>query len=397
MQDAGIDDLELLERRMAAGELSNEEVRALFDAYTQLKLPEPPVGTTPMESLGYVLYVVPAEQARPLIPKIKIHYASGDYAQKNTFLILLSATESQAGAEAFVQCVTEHGWPEVVYPRVFWELPRLNGHADILYPDLLIDADEEVIFNLAELLNETDRRLVTPESLAPVVPLLRQRLPKCVARTQAFQDKPEDWGSEEYRDERRKTIAYLQLAARTNDVDSIGQLEAALNFKDPLILVEAVDACLQRDHPVPDDVIERIAGDHLTRAALFEALKRLERLERFPARWRTWDAFACAEMVQWLNYPTELGEPPAAIEKVKVIQETSGGEVLSLYIWRFREEPNGPWLVGISGPYELAGTPQPVHGHLTFSQFTRWDASTPEDHVGAIVEMFEEFAEENRE
>jgi len=144
-------------------------------------------------------------------------------------------------------------------------------------------------------------------------------------------------------------------------------------------------------------VIERIAGDHLTRAALFETLKRLERLERFPARWRTWDAFACAEMVQWLNYPTELGEPPAAIEKVKVIQETSGGEVLSLYIWRFREEPNGPWLVGISGPYELAGTPQPVHGHLTFSQFTRWDASTPEEHVGAIVEMFEEFAEENRE
>ena len=101
-------------------------------------------------------------------------------------------------------------------------------------------------------------------------------------------------------------------------------------------------------------------------------------------------------MVGWLSHPAELGAPPAAIEKMKVVQADSDGENYSIYVWRYREQEDTEWLVGISGPYILKGTPQPVHGHLTFSQFTPWDKATPEEHANAVIEMFEKYAESNK-
>ena len=82
---------------------------------------------------------------------------------------------------------------------------------------------------------------------------------------------------------------------------------------------------------------------------------------------------------------------------MRVIDVKLKGEPHKVYLWRFREEPGSKWLAGISGPYLLKGDPHPINGQLTFSQFQEWDKATPEQHVAAIVKMFDEYNKRNSE
>ena len=99
-----------------------------------------------------------------------------------------------------------------------------------------------------------------------------------------------------------------------------------------------------------------------------------------PRRWRTWEAFAAAGMVEWLMYPAELGREPDNLE-LRLTEWVDERGKAAMFVWRFRETKGEPWLAGVSGPYVLRGRPEPGHGPLTFSRFDKWDAATAEEHL----------------
>ena len=112
---------------------------------------------------------------------------------------------------------------------------------------------------------------------------------------------------------------------------------------------------------------------------MFEGLRALRMERRFPKRWRTWEAFAAAGMVEWLMFPSELGREPDDLE-LHLREWVDRGKKSSVYVWRFRVKGE-PWMAAVSGPYTLRGQPQPGHGPLTFSRFDKWDDATAEEHL----------------
>jgi hypothetical protein len=96
-------------------------------------------------------------------------------------------------------------------------------------------------------------------------------------------------------------------------------------------------------------------------------------------------AFAAANMVTWLLYPTELGREPDQLEKMAVFTARKPDGDVALYVWRFRCG-DGPWYAGVSGPYLRDGVPKLLHGDLTFSRFDEWSKATAERHSEAVLE-----------
>ena len=133
-----------------------------------------------------------------------------------------------------------------------------------------------------------------------------------------------------------------------------------------------------------------LGGCQSNRNILYDNLARLERSELFPEEFKTQEAFAESDMVNWLVYLTELGKPPDEIQLMKVVEVDTGSEdgVVEFYLFRFRSAIDGMkddgWMAGVSGYYKLADKPTTeAHGY-TFSAFEKWRDKTPEQHVSDI-------------
>jgi hypothetical protein len=167
-------------------------------------------------------------------------------------------------------------------------------------------------------------------------------------------------------------------------------LEEALRLPDPRLTAFAAASVLRRGGRVPKAALNRAARSHETRGLLFLLLDGIGKVDLFPARWRTWDAFAAANMVDWLIYPTELGREPDQLQQMAVFTADGADGELALYVWRFRDGGE-PWRAGISGPYRRTEEPRPVHGNLTFSGFDDWESATAEQHAEAALKTLGEW------
>ncbi|MFT3712676.1 MAG: hypothetical protein QM817_33925 [Archangium sp.] len=163
-------------------------------------------------------------------------------------------------------------------------------------------------------------------------------------------------------------------------------LRATLKYPHAWPRVFAVASLLRRKEAVSDEVIAGIAADATVRTTLYSLLKGLKASKRIPAAQRSRDAFAEADMVQWLSHPGELGRPPDALEKMAVF--TTKKQVL--YVWRFKS--NGTWKASTSGVYELNAPEGPLSGSSTFSSFEDWSSNDAEGHANEILETLGKWA-----
>lgn len=148
--------------------------------------------------------------------------------------------------------------------------------------------------------------------------------------------------------------------------------------------IAPVNQALQEGR-VPRQIdLDVFAADRTTRKVLYEALEAHNRLDLFPAAFRTQEALAEADLAAWLSHPNELGAPP---DEIELIEKTPApgldGQVY--YVFRFRVRAphwaaNDGWMAGVAGPYDNRGE-LAAHGRGTFSRFEADDSRTPEEHV----------------
>lgn len=129
-------------------------------------------------------------------------------------------------------------------------------------------------------------------------------------------------------------------------------------------------------------MLERIGETPADRALLYIVLATRGLLDAFPARWSTQDALAEADMVRWLEYPTEMGFPPAEIALVERAQTPAGIR----YLFRFSHPDflDGDWYVGCAGPYPTDGPPT-MHFGDAWSEFERFDPGAIEPHIAKYL------------
>jgi len=151
----------------------------------------------------------------------------------------------------------------------------------------------------------------------------------------------------------------------------------------------------------PTAALNAVAADPETRGALFDGLNECKRSDAFPRSELTQEKLAEAEMVHWLAYPTELGQPPDEIELMRTIEEDageSGGGRYAWFVFRFRVRAPHPsaedgWLAGVAGPFRKDEFPTTRTWGDTFSTFTRWEEFTADEHLSSIRELMDRWRE----
>jgi hypothetical protein len=201
------------------------------------------------------------------------------------------------------------------------------------------------------------------------------------------------WDNNDYLGLRYKQSIILDLLGFVNCPESIAQLQEGLNYKDNRLKYFAIVSMLNHSKEVNDTVTETVAADPETRNLLYDGLKKHNRLNLYPSKYKNQAAFAESDMVNWLIYPTELGRAPDEIELMKVVSEdtkTSDG-VIEFYLFRFKS--NAPdwadkdWMAGLSGPFLAKdGLNTDSYGY-TFSAFEKWEEKPIDEHVAEIREI----------
>lgn len=363
------------------------QARALLDFATDPALPPPPTRweDAAADALN-LLWTAPSEVKAGLVARVCELYGGAREALRLSLLTQLAATDTDDAAAAVVVLVTKHGFPPRTYARLFHELYGHLDRADVLFPALFEHAGISQLESGNVLLAALSKQKLSPTALRALAPSIVRSLDEAVAGATA-RAQPEGiaWRFDEaYWPFRSRAGFYADLAGFLARVEVEAVLRRALASVDPWIAMFAAASLLRLGAEVDGPQLERLASSHEVRGILFEQLVRLGQPQRYPPAWATLDAFAAADMVQWLKYPAELGREPDVLERMAVFEAHHEGRTLVLYVWRFSGH-GGKLCAGVSGPYEKEGPPGPVRGASTFSKFAAWDADTADGHASAVL------------
>lgn len=89
-------------------------------------------------------------------------------------------------------------------------------------------------------------------------------------------------------------------------------------------------------------------------------------------------------MIEWLEHPHELGEAPAEIECAGTFELYD----MTYYLFKYKREAGGKWLLGVCGGYE--GGDLGHSGHV-YSEMEEYDESTAVEKATAMVEMIRSY------
>lgn len=156
----------------------------------------------------------------------------------------------------------------------------------------------------------------------------------------------------------------------------------------PSLQIEAATGLIARDQTVEPAFFEEFVQVPHRRARLWDALRKIDRLDVFPESYRNQPALAEAEMVKWLTFLTEMGRPPEQIELLKVHEhdDPDMGRVQNFFFkFRHAHFDDGKWFVGVAGPYAV-NAPPTMHADGTFSQFEELEKRDLDSHIRAYLE-----------
>ena len=141
--------------------------------------------------------------------------------------------------------------------------------------------------------------------------------------------------------------------------------------------------------PITEADILTLVKDPSLRHAVFRTLEAYHRNDLFPTFYFTHEKGAESFLVNWLEFPTELGTSPEEIELIKKV-EFGAEEVLNYYAFKYRtKSPHWAakfgWMIGVCGPYGPASKPYDSPSRV-FSRFNTVDSISPETEVQWVHE-----------
>jgi hypothetical protein len=318
--------------------------------------------------------------------------------------VIITELESREAAEAFMTIVRTHAPTGKLASLPTARLVNKPRHADVLFPEILKYASNRKlsseIYRLC--LAYCEAKLLRSEKLAPFTDQVLKSYADLAAKLRPSQkNQGTAWmWDEAYEESRHDAALLLDLLGHFPGDLVEKQLREALEYTDPRLKHFALVSLLRLGKPAAKKHVEEVARHAEMRSELYIALKQLGKSSLFPEKFRTQRSFAEADMVNWLVYPTELNRVPDEIELMKVVIVDTGlpDGVYDYYLFRFRtKEPHWAakdgWMAGVSGPYLRKDQPTTEALGDTFSTFTKWDAKSPDEHIGDIRELMERWRE----
>lgn len=374
---------ERLEARAVKG-LSLEESAALLRAAARDYERPPDRFIEPRGQLVWAVVDHPREELVPIVRETFGRLATEH--DRVGALRLLANIGTREAEHAILELSLRHRHDEV-QPGIWFAWAGDDpSHPDVLFPDVLelMDDPEQRWSVLSLLLGARASGVLSGADVAGHADVLagaaRDERRKLRRRQR---EEPGDWcWRDAYAEARTDVAMLLDLLGHCGGPAAVEELRAALGaYTDPQLRAWATASLVRLEEGVDAAEIVGAAERAETRSIIARALDEHGRLEELPAHLRTQAAFAEAEMVDWLVFPTELGRPPDALELEAPIDAGDHG---TMYLFRFLSD--GKWYAGVAGPYPAGREPVVDGGGMTFSAFEPWDARSPGEHAQAIVD-----------
>lgn len=310
--------------------------------------------------------------------------------QRADLLSLLACQEPKPAAQALKALIASHGFPDC-YPRIFWYLRRNTAELGEYVVEFVRKPGRH-IGDAVDLINlAIEKEHLLPAQLDELAPVVENKVGQLIDAAFAAQDAVRGrWRRDEaYFYLRMELGAYLDLMGIVPAIES-QQLRNALRLEDPLISLFLATALIAKREEVPQSAILTSARSFETLGSLYRMLETKHCLHLFPKEYATFENFAAVEMVEWLLYPSELGEEPNEIELKNVMEgQDEEGRPQFWCLWRFTNHDDEAFA-GISGPYDQEAvdtpTPKSVRSNSVFSNFTDWESASAEEHFGDITD-----------
>lgn len=320
---------------------------------------------------------------------------------KQAALELLARVEDRAAAEGLMSLIRANARPGRLRSMPIPFMIERPFHPDVFFPELFEYVEvSDLTWPICELaLGWIERGALMPGDVARDAPLLLRAYVKRRDRVM-LAEKGGYAGDEDLAIVRRETGLLLDLLGNVPTPAVQAELRRALEFEDVKLKYFAVVSLLRLGRLVEPVHIRAVAANAEMRWWLWDELGRLGLQSMFPAEFRTMEAFAEADLVRWLAYPTELGCVPDEIGFVQVISAPldEQGTMLDWYTFRFRlAEPHWAardgWLAGVAGPWLRGSSPGTAALGEAFSRFEPWSRRTAPDHVGDLTVLVREYRE----
>lgn len=134
--------------------------------------------------------------------------------------------------------------------------------------------------------------------------------------------------------------------------------------------------------------IRTMASDPSLRLAVFWILHAYGKVDLFPEEYFTHEKGAESFLVNWLEFPTELGAAPDNIEFLTKVT-LNDKEPFDYYVFKFNvrapQWSTEEWMIGTCGPYGQQTLPYAVPPRV-FSRFNPLGSITPESEVQWVHE-----------
>jgi len=143
---------------------------------------------------------------------------------------------------------------------------------------------------------------------------------------------------------------------------------------------------LAANEHIPEADLMKIAEDPSLRCGLFKMLDAYNKNEIFPVAYLPIEKGAEGHLVNWLEFPTELGNAPDEIEII--LKVTLPEEAIDYYAFKYRSQSPSwaeqlDWMIGVAGPYQKDSKPYDTPVRV-FSRFNSIGSITPEMEVAWV-------------
>jgi hypothetical protein len=370
--------------------ITEQQSLRLIDAATE-KYPPAKYGWETIP--GLLITAAAKKPSLKFVSPVKNNFDKLDADAKEKALIFLAGFDNPQSIQAYIDIVTKHKNEINTLPT-----GKLSGnyrYNDIIFPRIMELLDNEKLAPevLLLLLDRLESKTVNAEQFTNYLPriyALDSILLQMILKKQtSFTAMNTMWDDEEYLEWRREAGIILDLLGYLKHSDIIKELKKYLPQKDNKLKMFAAVSLIMQGEKVNVQTLEEIAADPESRNWLYDKLVAINKSEYFPAQYRTQEAFAQAEIVNWLLYPTELGRNPEKIELMKIVKvDTEEDGEVEFYIYRFKSDhpdwKDSGWMAGVAGYYKVNDKPTTIANGYTFSSFEKWEGKTAEEHLGDI-------------
>lgn len=268
-------------------------------------------------------------------------------------------------------------------------IPTTNATCRVMFPRILsiVESDSYRNHFYGFLVDALDSGIVTTADISGIRQHIQTYGTSTFDKRRAVPEDDSTW--------QRASLGYelgnvARLLGYFTDSASVSLLHTLAADSDSSLALNALCAleqCGQTTHPA---LWEGYAVNPVWRNTVYNRLENLHRTERFPEQYRTQEALAEGDLIQFL-YDDE--DAPSQIQLLQVHEITEGGQQGRYFVYKFcyasRDEgatEPAPWYVGISGPQPLDTKKVTGAGSRTMSYFNTLDEMSIDDHITALLE-----------